>query len=212
MVNWNVKRRWRHDGLPMPQRRRRKRLASNTDPEADRVSVGPDEGLGNLVTGDGLLTYGDEFVISGGCALLQLDDRRQSPPVPLPATPWRFHSSSAINPTRYRPCTQSLTYSSLAWTRLVDEPYLRSAWGGQRPIARHRPSARDRPVQPSPIRARATCGAIKHRSRHRHSVHYVTKSILNRRGLVHMWPPQSLTPSVATANTRIVGYALPRVT
>jgi hypothetical protein len=46
----------------------------------------------------------------------------------------------------------------------------------------------------------------------RHSVHDVTKSILNRRGLVHMWPPQSLTPSVATANTRTVGYALPRVT
>ena len=122
---------------------------------------GADEGLGNLVTGDALLTYGDEFVISGGCALLQLDDRRQSPPVPLPATSWRFHSSSAMNPTRYQPCTQSLTYANLAWTRLVDEPYLRSASGGQRPIARHRPSARSRPVQPSPIRACATCGAIK---------------------------------------------------
>jgi hypothetical protein len=37
MVNHkNVQQRWRHDGLPMPQRRRRKRLACNTEPETGR--------------------------------------------------------------------------------------------------------------------------------------------------------------------------------
>jgi hypothetical protein len=41
MVNHkNVQQRWRHDGLLMPQRRRRKRLDSSTEPETDRVSVG----------------------------------------------------------------------------------------------------------------------------------------------------------------------------
>ena len=41
MVNHkNVEQRWRQDGLLMPQRRRRKRLASSSEPESDRVSVG----------------------------------------------------------------------------------------------------------------------------------------------------------------------------
>ena len=139
-------------------------------------------------------SHGDEFVISGGCALLQLDDRRQSPSVPLPATSWRFHSSSAINPTRYRPCTQSLTYSNLAWTRLVDEPYLRSAWAGSvrsPAIYSRRAAAGAAFAYPGHVPRVARLGTGPDT---RHSVHDVTKSILNRRGLVHMWPPQSLTP------------------
>ena len=36
----NVKRLWRQDGLLMPQRRRRKRLASSSESETDRFSGG----------------------------------------------------------------------------------------------------------------------------------------------------------------------------